>query len=462
MAKGRSAAIPIPITPAANRAPNPNPGRLRTAESAGLLDHTLATLHDVKRTLALAILILGAKLTWAKSEGAGNPQEAPSLRHEKVQVEASNSLDPSIAGRVQQAKTYEVLTVLEQEFAIRARWGDLGEKDADWRLSEKLATLHQIRSAKKDEFETTVEFQARRAGLVSNPVLNTNQIILLPQSANSTYDADAETLRVGLPLVLFGGPSDSERSRRKVRAFAGDFPKDYFGDAIFLVDLKIPRDQARQLKANLRLLLLARLPSPEAPVEEWATESGETLLLIPTAILAFSASDGAVVHRQTLRQPAETRKPADQQISGDLRPQVDPRRSQPRPQLVKTIQTRPAILAENKFGTTNIGPTAVDARWSNYGAYLQRMIDSVQIQWERIVIEQKANPVGGSSVTVKFVMNDEGRIVDIGVENSTANDTATRACVSAITDRMPYGRWTDDMKAVLGDRQQMTFTFYYQ
>jgi hypothetical protein len=144
------------------------------------------------------------------------------------------------------------------------------------------------------------------------------------------------------------------------------------------------------------------------------------------------------------------------------RPAIDPRRPQPRPQLVKTIQTRPAILAENKFGTTNIGPTAVDARWSNYGAYLQRMIDSVQIQWERIVIEQKANPVGGSSVTVKFVMNDEGRIVDIGVENSTANDTATRACVSAITDRMPYGPWTDDMKAVLGDRQQMTFTFYYQ
>lgn len=144
------------------------------------------------------------------------------------------------------------------------------------------------------------------------------------------------------------------------------------------------------------------------------------------------------------------------------RPAIDPLRPQARPQLVKTIQTRPAILAENKFGTTNIGPTAVDARWSNYGAYLQRMIDSVQIQWERIVIEQKANPVGGSSVTVKFAMNDEGRIVDIGVENSTANDTATRACVSAITDRMPYGPWTDDMKAVLGDRQQMTFTFYYQ
>lgn len=143
-------------------------------------------------------------------------------------------------------------------------------------------------------------------------------------------------------------------------------------------------------------------------------------------------------------------------------PAIDPRRPQPRPQLVKTVQTRPAILAENKFGTTNIGPVAIDARWSNYGAYLQKMINSVQIQWERIILEQIANPVGGSTVSVKFVMDDKGMIIDIGVENSTANEIATRACVSAVTDRMPYGPWTDDMKAVLGDRQQMTFTFYYQ
>ena len=141
---------------------------------------------------------------------------------------------------------------------------------------------------------------------------------------------------------------------------------------------------------------------------------------------------------------------------------IDPRRPQPRPQLVKTVQSRPAILSENKFGTQNIGAAAYDAKWSNYGAYLQRMIDTVQIQWERIIIEQKANPVIGSYVAVKFVINDEGRIVDIGVENTTANDTATRACVSAVTDRMPYGPWSDDMKAVLGEKQEMTFTFYYQ
>ena len=143
-------------------------------------------------------------------------------------------------------------------------------------------------------------------------------------------------------------------------------------------------------------------------------------------------------------------------------PAIDPSRPRPRPQVTQTLQSRPAILAENKFGTTNIGNIAVDAKWSSYGAYLQKMIDIVQIQWERIVIEQKANPIVGSSVTVKFIMDDEGKIARIiGVE-STANETASRACVSGITDRAPYGPWTDDMKAVLGNKQEMTFTFYYQ
>lgn len=143
-------------------------------------------------------------------------------------------------------------------------------------------------------------------------------------------------------------------------------------------------------------------------------------------------------------------------------PAIDPQRPRPRPMLVETVKTRPAILAENKFGTSNIGPMAIDAKWSAYGAYLQRMIDTIQIQWERILLEQKANPVQGSDVIVKFVMNNEGNIVDIGVEQTTASETSTRACVSAITDRMPYGPWTDDMRAVLGEKQEMTFRFFYQ
>ncbi len=141
---------------------------------------------------------------------------------------------------------------------------------------------------------------------------------------------------------------------------------------------------------------------------------------------------------------------------------IDPKRPRASQQVVKQQQVRPAILTENKFGTANIGNIAVDAKWSNYGAYLQRMIDTVQVQWERILIENKTNPPSGSTVTVRIVLNSEGRIAQILEVANHSTDQGSRACVSGITDRAPYGPWTDDMKAMLGESQEMTFTFYYQ
>lgn len=142
--------------------------------------------------------------------------------------------------------------------------------------------------------------------------------------------------------------------------------------------------------------------------------------------------------------------------------QIDPQHPRPRPTIVKQQQVRPAIFAENKFGTSNVGPIAIDAKWSNYGAYLQRMIETVQLQWERLLSESKVYPVSGSTVDVKFVMNSEGAIARIINVESTATDAASRACMSAITERSPYGKWTDDMIALLGSEQEMTFKFFYQ
>lgn len=143
-------------------------------------------------------------------------------------------------------------------------------------------------------------------------------------------------------------------------------------------------------------------------------------------------------------------------------PQIDPKHPQPRRTLDQHV--RPAIFSENKFGTQNIGPTAVDARWSNYGVYLQRMIETVQIEWDRTLAASKIYPNSGSAVSVKFVMNTKGDIARIVSVEPTAgtSDAATRACISAITNRAPYGEWTDDMIAMLGNEQEMTFTFYYQ
>ncbi len=139
---------------------------------------------------------------------------------------------------------------------------------------------------------------------------------------------------------------------------------------------------------------------------------------------------------------------------------VDPQH--PGPKANKRLNTRPKIFADDRPNKPGIGNVAVDAKWSNYGAYLQRFIDTVQTQWDRIVSDGKIHPASGSAVTVKFVMDSQGKIARIVNVDSTADETAARVCVGAIADPAPYGPWTDDMKKMLGDRQEMTFTFYYQ
>ncbi len=142
-------------------------------------------------------------------------------------------------------------------------------------------------------------------------------------------------------------------------------------------------------------------------------------------------------------------------------PKIDRQKPQPRPVLQKQ-QVRPGIFSDNKFGTMNIGPTAVDARWSNYGVYLQRMIETVQIQWDRILLSSTLYPPSGTTVTVSFRMDSDGKITTIIDVKNTSSDQGKEACISAITARSPYGKWSDDMVAMLGDSQDMTFTFYYQ
>jgi len=140
-------------------------------------------------------------------------------------------------------------------------------------------------------------------------------------------------------------------------------------------------------------------------------------------------------------------------------PQIDPQRPQPRPRIARNV--RPAVLADNKIGTPNVGITGQDAKWSNYGQYLQRLIDIVQIQWEDLNERSKISPPSGTKISVKFRLDSEGKITEIIYADSNGGEQAKRICISAITDRAPYGKWTDDMTAMLGDSQELTFTFYY-
>jgi hypothetical protein len=164
-------------------------------------------------------------------------------------------------------------------------------------------------------------------------------------------------------------------------------------------------------------------------------------------------------------------KPKDEKVTGvrdgsetgtvAQMPTIDRNHPRARPQL-EQLHTRPAVFQDNPEGTSNIGPVAFDAKWSNYGAYLHKMMEAIQVQWDRILIDSHTEPPSGTTVTVKFTLDLHGKVTNILEVESTSSEQGKQSCLTSITMTAPYGDWTDDMIAVLGNSQDLTFQFYYQ
>ncbi len=133
-----------------------------------------------------------------------------------------------------------------------------------------------------------------------------------------------------------------------------------------------------------------------------------------------------------------------------------------RPRLASVSLNRSSPLTNRIAGVTNVGIIGRDARWSEYGEYLNELIEIVQAQWYKILNESRVSPPGGSHVIVKFKINAKGDVEIVGTEDSGAGKQGVFSCQNAITYPMPYRKWTDQMVAVLGDTQELTFSFYYR
>lgn len=133
-----------------------------------------------------------------------------------------------------------------------------------------------------------------------------------------------------------------------------------------------------------------------------------------------------------------------------------------RPRLSSVSLNRTTILSNRPSGVTNIGILGMDARWSEYGEYLNELIEIVQMSWYNILRESRVSPPRGSHVVVTFRINPKGETEIVKVEDFGSGKQAVFSCQNAITYPQPYRKWTEQMVAVLGDSQELTFSFYHQ
>jgi hypothetical protein len=213
-------------------------------------------------------------------------------------------------------------------------------------------------------------------------------------------------------------------------------------------------DRVKQLEQRV-----AALEQRLAAVEQELAQAGRVLSHTSPVLPAEAA---AQVAPPIPRMEGATNVPLVEGATG-LEPAVDPKHPRSRPMIVRQQQVRPSILPGNKVGTANVGVTAINAKFNQYGLYLQRLVDAVQNEWDGLVASGKAYPPAGSYVVVRFILDQKGNIRRIVEVDNHSSDIGGTMCVTAITNRAPYGEWTKDMKGTLNaDGEQLEFRFYYQ
>ena len=133
-----------------------------------------------------------------------------------------------------------------------------------------------------------------------------------------------------------------------------------------------------------------------------------------------------------------------------------------RPLLLAHTHAGPILKNAQSTHDAGLVP-GVDAKWTPFGAYLAMMFEAIGAEWD-IEFGQYSFSLqdSGSAVETTFVINRQGQIVSAQVDSSSATRGATVLCLNAIRHPAPFGVWTEEMAAQLGDEQTIKITFYYQ
>lgn len=135
----------------------------------------------------------------------------------------------------------------------------------------------------------------------------------------------------------------------------------------------------------------------------------------------------------------------------------------PRPRPRLSSQALPGPLMRSNGRAAALGDLSVDARFTEFGDYLNRMFDAIGYQFILLAEYMEAAMAEISSrVIVEFKITSGGEVKDVMVVYTTADSAATLICEDAIQSPSPYGPWTQEMIDTMGEVQTIRITFLYR
>lgn len=135
-------------------------------------------------------------------------------------------------------------------------------------------------------------------------------------------------------------------------------------------------------------------------------------------------------------------------------------RKRPKPKArPKLNQSMPGPIKKNDGAVSKFGLTAVNARFTEFGMYVQKMFESIQYQCA-MLFENYSPSASDSYVVVEYGIDENGNVISIGVPSAKASNLAIILAKDAILSQAPFGPWTEDMKVILSKEEKFTFILH--
>ena len=194
------------------------------------------------------------------------------------------------------------------------------------------------------------------------------------------------------------------------------------------------------------------IEKPQFEAEEQSQQEGEDKHIninIPPSVAQELSK--AIEEQKALNQ--QQAQPSQQASQSNAQPM-------PRPRLSPKVL--PGPLLDSQVYAARMGPIGFDAKFSQFGYYLSKMFEVIQMQWYSLLadvtIGQEHRP---AYVVVRYTLDSDGKVVESEVLETNAGQLATLLCRDAIESRAPFGPWTEQMVEQLGDQTEIVLKFIY-
>lgn len=134
----------------------------------------------------------------------------------------------------------------------------------------------------------------------------------------------------------------------------------------------------------------------------------------------------------------------------------------PRPSVVLPPAGLKSITMRSNTSVNEVGVCSLDAKYSEFGDYTQRMLEAIQAAWY-LAVWRSSIVQTRAVVVVEFTLNADGTLEDARVVSSNASAPATYACLDAVASRAPFEPWRADMIALVGKNSETSrISFHYR